>query len=401
MGDSTSARDLGVYLHVPFCERVCPYCDFAVEAAGALDPGLARDYVGLLLRELELVREDEGDALVGRRLASVYLGGGTPSLLPAGEVERLLDGLVAAFGSLPEEVTLEANPGPLETPRLEGFRSAGVTRLSLGVQSLDDRTLKSLGRAQNGAQARRGLEAALACGFASFSADLIHGVPGQTPESLFADLDALLELGVPHVSTYALTVEPDTPFGGAQRAGRLGLPHEDVAHAMAQGLRARLAAAGLQQYEISSFARPGQRSRHNQRYWRRLDVLGLGSSAAGLLGPVRSRNLRSRSDWAAEIGAGRRPLAERERLTPRAQRQETLSLGLRRLEGVPRADYWRAFASRPEDDFPAEMAELRRLGLVADRAGRLCLSERGILFADEVFLRFVDAVDTPESAQLA
>ena len=177
MGDSTSARDLGVYLHVPFCERVCPYCDFAVEAAGALDPGLARDYVGLLLRELELVREDEGDALVGRRLASVYLGGGTPSLLPAGEVERLLEGLVAAYGSLPEEVTLEANPGPLETPRLEGFRSAGVTRLSLGVQSLDDRTLKSLGRAQNGAQARRGLEAALACGFASFSADLIHFRP--------------------------------------------------------------------------------------------------------------------------------------------------------------------------------------------------------------------------------
>jgi len=401
MSNSTSARGLGVYLHVPFCERVCPYCDFAVEAAGALDPELAAGHVRLLLAELECARRAHGAVLEGRRLESVYLGGGTPSLLPEGEVAALLEGLARAFGALPDEVTLEVNPGPLEVARLPGYRAAGVTRISVGVQSLHDQTLKALGRAQSAAETRRGLEACLGAGFASLSADLIYGAPAQQPEELFTDLDALVAAGVPHVSAYALTLEASTPFATAHAAGRLALPDEETAHAMATGVRARLSACGYEHYEISSFARPGHRSCHNQRYWERRDVLGLGPSAASLLGQERLRNQRGRAAWAEQVRARRLPVAECETLPARAERQETLSLGLRRLEGVSRAAYLRRFGTRPEADFPDELAELRALGLLADRAGRLALTERGILFADEVFLRFVDAVDTPRQARLA
>ncbi len=403
MGDPTSApgcADLGVYVHVPFCERVCPYCDFAVEAVGELAPERARGYVELLLRELELARGTHGPALEGRRLASVYLGGGTPSLLPGGEVERLLAALARVFGSLPGDVTLELNPGQLEVGRLADFARAGVTRLSVGVQSLHDAILKRLGRAQSAAEARRGLDACLAAGFRSVSADLIQAAPDQSEGELFADLDALIDAGVPHLSVYALTIEPGTPFAARAR-GRLRLPDEDLAFAMSQGVRARLAAAGYGQYEISSFARPGHRSRHNQRYWSRRDVLGLGVSAAGLLGDLRIRNHRTASAWSAALERGRLPLAEQERLSSREARRETLGLGLRRLDGVSRAAYWRRFESRPEDDFATELRELRSLDLIADRAGFLRLTERGILFADEVFLRFVGTVDTPSAARLA
>jgi oxygen-independent coproporphyrinogen-3 oxidase len=401
MSASTSTRGLGVYLHVPFCERVCPYCDFAVEAAGVLDRELAAEHVRLLLEELACARRVHGVELQDRRLESVYFGGGTPSLLPEREVAALLEGLVRAFGALPDEVTLEVNPGPLEVARLPGYRAAGVTRISVGVESLHDRTLKALGRAQSASETRRGLDACLAAGFASLSADLIYGAPAQRSDELFADLDVLVSAGVPHVSAYALTLEPGTPFAKAHAAGRLTLPDEDSAHAMATGVRARLGAWGYEQYEISSFARPGHRSRHNQRYWERRDVLGLGPSAASLLGRERLRNERGRAAWAEQLRAGDLPVAERETLPARAERQETLSLGLRRLEGVSRSAYLRRFGTRPEADFPNEFAQLRALGLVVDRAGRLLLSERGILFADEVFLRFVDAVDTPSQARLA
>ena len=207
--------------------------------------------------------------------------------------------------------------------------------------------------------------------------------------------------GVPHVSAYALTLEPGTPFATPRAARRLALPDEETAHAMATGVRARLSAWGYEQYEISNFARPGHRSRHNQRYWERRDVLGLGTlrgQPAGSGTPAQRARTRS---LAEQLRAGDLPVAERETLTARAERQETLSLGLRRLEGVSRSAYLRRFGTRPEADFPDEFAELRALGLLADRAGRLLLSERGILFADEVFLRFVDAVDTPSQARLA
>jgi oxygen-independent coproporphyrinogen-3 oxidase len=385
----SEAPDLGIYVHVPFCERVCPYCDFAVEAVGRLDPAVESEYADLVIRELELLLREPGSDLEGRPLATIYLGGGTPSLLEPRTVERLLESFRRAFRGAPEEVTLELNPGVVEIGRVPGFRSAGVTRLSVGVQSLTDERLRRLGRAHKERDALRGLEACLAAGFASLSADLIYAAPGQTEEELLRDLGRLLDLGVPHLSAYALTIEPGTPFSTAQTRGSLAFPDEDVQLRMSSTLRSQLAAAGLAQYEISNFARPGHRSLHNLRYWRRREVLGLGVSAAGHLGARRYRNASDRASWARAIEAGRPPVEECEEITEWEARRETLYLGLRCLEGVRRSDYLRRFGSAPEGDFPGELEELRALDLVGDVAGSLRLTERGIRFADEVFLRFV------------
>jgi oxygen-independent coproporphyrinogen-3 oxidase len=389
VADATSGADLGVYVHVPFCERVCPYCDFAVEGVGRLEAAREAEYVELLLGELAIVQRELGERLAGRRLATVYLGGGTPSLLTPRAVERLLGGVVDAFAGTPEEVTLELNPGTAEVARIPGFREAGVTRLSVGVQSLHDRTLKRLGRAHRARDALRGLERGLAAGFASLSVDLIVAAPEQRESELLADAERVVALGAAHVSVYDLTIEPGTPFARASARGQLRLPDEETALRMGEQVRARLAAAGLARYEISNHARPGHRSAHNERYWLREDVLGLGPSAASLLGELRFQNLKDTRAWAAGIRAGRRTLAECERLDEEAARRETLFLGLRRLEGVSPAAYRLRFGRSLEADFGAEIAELRGLGLLCDTSGALRLSERGLLFANEVFLRFV------------
>jgi oxygen-independent coproporphyrinogen-3 oxidase len=345
VGPSSTRADLGVYLHVPFCERVCPYCDFAVERVGVLSGETERAYLDLVVRELDLVLRERPE-LVGRPLATVYLGGGTPSLLSPGGVERL------------------------------------------------DLTLKRLGRAHKGRVALAGLESVLAAGFRSVSVDLIHGAPGQTEASVLADVRRVVALRVPHVSAYSLTVEPGTPFERARARGLLALPEEESAALMASRLQAELCAARYRRYEVSSWARAGQRSLHNLRYWRREDVLGLGVSAASLLGELRTRSYRERKRWAEEVRAGRLPWEETERLRGMDARREALFLGFRMVEGISRAAYRRRYGRRPEDDFGAELEELRALGLLEDAAGRLRPTARGILFSNEVLLRFV-SVDPP------
>ncbi len=374
--------DLGVYVHVPFCEHVCPYCDFAVLGVGRLAEPDEDAFVELALREWDAVREE----VAGRPLASVYFGGGTPGLLRPASIARLLDAFRADLPGERPEITVELNPGQLEIARVPALRASGVTRLSIGLQALDDTTLRRLGRAQRAGEARRGLEACLAAGFESLSADLIYGAPGQTLDGLLRDVDTLIDLGVPHVSAYALTLEPGTPFARAAEAGKLDLPDEDTVLAMSRLLRARLTAAGIAQYEISSYARPGHRSRHNQRYWLRRDVLGIGPSAASLLGDRRTRNARDLAAWRDALVAGRSPIVDSETLSLADVRRETLYLGLRRLDGVRRADFLRRFGAPPEAFFAAELAALRRRGLVHDVAGAIGLTEAGILFADEVFM---------------
>ncbi|MFQ5515102.1 MAG: radical SAM family heme chaperone HemW [Myxococcota bacterium] len=387
MRPATSAEDLGVYVHVPFCERVCPYCDFAVEGVGPLAPEVEDAYADRLERELEIGLEVLADALSGRPLATVYFGGGTPSLLRASTVERLLERLSRIFPGPPQEVTLELNPGRTERTRVGELRAAGVTRLSIGLQSLRDPVLKALGRAHKASEALPVLDASLAAGFDSLSVDLIYGAPRQSEHDLSQDLDAVVALGFPHVSAYALTIEPDTPFARARE--RLALPSEETVVHMGELVCDRLSQAGLERYEISNYARPGHASRHNQRYWLREAVLGLGVAAASLVGNRRFQNHRARARWEAAVDSGVRPLASCEQLGEEEERRETLYLGLRRLEGVSRDRYSRRFGVEPEDCFGPEFAELRTLGLVEDRARHLRLTERGILFADEVFLRFV------------
>ncbi len=388
MRGPTSDADLGVYVHVPFCERVCPYCDFAVEGVGALAAGRAARYVDDLLRELDLARSALGPEVAGRALATIYLGGGTPSLLPPGELARLLEAIRAHWPGEPREVTLELNPGRLEVERAGDLAAIGVTRASVGVQSLDDDVLRRLGRAHSAADARAGLDACLAA-FGRVSADLIHGAPGQSRATLLRDTDALLRAGVEHLSAYALTIEPGTPFARARAAGRLALPDEDAAFEMGAALEAALAAAGLERYEISSWARPGAQAQHNQRYWLRHDVLGLGVSAASLVGARRMQSTRDLAGYTAAVRSGRLAWEQDEQLDLEEQRREALYLGLRRMEGVDLAAYADRYGAAPAQLFARELHELGAADLIEQVDGALRLTPRGLRFADEVFSALV------------
>ena len=272
-GRPAAKRDhqLGVYVHVPFCERICPYCDFAVVRA----PALARDredaFVTALLAEFERRLPHFGAS----RLATLYFGGGTPSRLRAESIARVIDVVRAALPASDAalEITLEVNPSTTERARLAAFRAAGVNRLSIGIQSFADATLKRLGRAHRAQEGRATFAAARDAGFANISLDLLFAAPKQTLADLDADLDVFLGFAPEHVSSYAMTLEEGTPFERAARSGKLLVPEDDDVAAMLECIALRLPAAGLARYEVSSFARAGFESRHNQRYWQRRPVL--------------------------------------------------------------------------------------------------------------------------------
>jgi oxygen-independent coproporphyrinogen-3 oxidase len=388
---------LGVYVHVPFCERVCPYCDFAVVAARPLAPEAEERYVAALLRELAGRRAD----FAGRALASVYFGGGTPALLRPASVARLVAAIRGAFaGAEPPpdlEVTLEANPSTLERERLPGFREAGVNRLSLGIQSFDDAVLRRLGRAHRAEAGRAALRAAREAGFANLSLDLIFAAPGQDLAALEGDLDEALRFAPEHVSCYALSVEPGTPFATAAARGQLALPGEELAAAMMERVAERLEAAGLLQYEISSFARPGFEALHNARYWQRRPVLGLGLGAFSTDPPgpgapfgVRRGNPRQLSRYLEAVEAAGRVEAEAEVLEERVARGEAAFLALRTRRGLVAAAFAREFGAPPRAFWGREIDALRAGGLLAENeAADLALTAAGRLLADSVFERFV------------
>ena len=264
---------LALYVHIPWCVRKCPYCDFnSHERTGALPEA---EYIDRLMLDLEAALP----SVWGRRVISVFIGGGTPSLFSPASIDALLSGVRARLVLDPEaEITLEANPGTVEAARFRGFRAAGVNRISIGVQSFDERMLAALGRIHSADEARRAIEAALSS-FDNVNIDLMYALPGQTPAMARADLDEALRFGLPHVSAYQLTIEPNTVFWSK----RPELPEHDVAADMQLAAEQSLRAAGYEHYETSAFARPGRRCRHNLNYWRFGDYLGIGAGAHGKL----------------------------------------------------------------------------------------------------------------------
>jgi len=401
-----SDESIGVYLHVPFCERVCPYCDFPVVAARSLTADRERAYVDALL--LELARR--ADDFAGLRLASIYFGGGTPALLRPDSVARLVEAVRAAFprpcgkpaahdpAEGPPEVTLEANPSTLERGRLPGFLEAGVNRLSLGIQSFDDAVLKRLGRAHRAGEGRASLRAAREAGFSNLSLDLIVAVPGQELAQVEADLDEALSFAPEHVSAYALTVEPGTPYARGVSHGTLVLPDEDLAVEMLEAIPARLGAAGIHAYEISSHARPGFEAVHNRRYWERLPVLGLGMGAwsvearsAAAPHGARQRNPATLPEYLDSVGRPPSPEAV-EHLDEATARGEAMFLGLRTRRGVSAQRFAAEFGGPPRRFYADELTRLAEAGLVQeDENGDVRLSHRGRLLSDTVFEAFVRA----------
>lgn len=371
------APKLGVYIHWPYCARICPYCDFNVfkDRKGDEPATLARAIVADLQAQAQITGP--------RELASIFLGGGTPSLMDpawAAEIVSAARRLWTPAHDL--EVTLEANPTDAEAARFAAFAAAGVNRLSLGLQSLDDAALKFLGRNHDAAAAVRAAQAA-ARAFPRLSIDLIYARPGQTPAAWAGELRAALDLGAEHVSPYQLTIEAGTAFDRAVRRGQFTPPDADAGAELFDTTQAVLEAAGFDAYEVSNHARgAAARSRHNLIYWQGHDYVGAGPGAHGRItvdGARQATHAAARpADYIARVGETGAGFATRESLDAREAAQERLLSGLRVTEGVPLGDV-AALAIAPQ-----RIADLVRLGLLADDPQRLRATAAGRLVLDRL-----------------
>lgn len=382
------AEPLSLYIHIPFCVRKCRYCSFVSETDAPLS---SREYTDLLLREMAL---RAGCRPAPSRAPTLYLGGGTPSLLPPAEVGRIVDAAGRLFGlEADAEVTLEANPGTVTPASLAGYRAAGVNRLSLGVQSLDDRMLAILGRLHSAREAREAFDGARRAGFDSVGIDLIHSLPGQDVGLWQEELRRAAALSPEHLSAYGLTVEEGTPFARMEEEGALLLPDEDAAARMFEETAEVLAVHGYDHYEISNYGRPGHRSRHNQVYWRREGYLGFGAGAHSFLPApwpgIRWKNPDDLTRYGSLLAAGNLPDEEVARLVEREAMGEWLFLGLRMLDGVDTARFGEEFGTAIETVYGGELERLRAAALIESRQGWLRLTRRGVLLSNQVFARFL------------
>ncbi len=318
----------GLYVHVPFCKKKCPYCDFFSRVA----PQKAPAYLDAVCREAELFAAAAGP------FDSLYIGGGTPSSLDPGALARLfavMENFLAPGPSGKPEITIELNPADVGPELLDVLRDTGVTRLSLGVQSFDDGELKKLGRRHDASGARRAIEQIRRAGFAALGLDLIHALPGSDRAGLRRSLDAALAFEPEHLSCYSLTIASGTPFYEMRAQGKLKLPDEDEMAEQFLETADILEQAGYIHYEVSNYARnEGLRSRHNMKYWRRISYLGLGPAAHSFDGHKRLWNVRDLDEYGRAIESGRRPLAGFEQLDSGQARMEKIALGMRTADGV-------------------------------------------------------------------
>lgn len=394
-GEPAPAERVGLYVHFPFCTVRCPYCDFAVDTR----PDIPHDHYAEVVASELAVRAPWFGAPGSAALASIYFGGGTPGLWRPDALGRVIAAGVRAFGAAPDparEITVEANPGEMNEENLRALRGQGVNRLSLGLQATEDRLLRAIGRAPASVAAAgpAAFRAARAAGFDNLSVDLMFGLPGQSFDDWRRAVEAVVALEPEHVSAYALTIERGTEFGARSRRGELTVPHDSEAARMQEWGRDALAAAGLAQYEVSSYARAGRRAVHNSLYWSGAPYLGVGASAASFR-PLadgtawRFTNPRATETYlrAASAGGGSPAPADAERRAGPDLENEAVWLALRTVDGLRRD----AHAARFGVDPVAVRAEAVRgcVGagwLVVDEA-RLRPTPLGLLFADEIATR--------------
>jgi len=375
-----SATAFGVYLHWPFCQSKCPYCDFNSHVRH-MPPDEER-FLEAMARELAHFA-----ALApGRTVTSVFLGGGTPSLMRPATVAGMIEAVARHWTLDPEaEITLEANPSSVEADRFRGYRAAGVNRVSIGVQALDDRALKELGRRHTAAEARRAVELARET-FPRLSFDLIYARPGQPLSAWERELERACLMAADHLSLYQLTIEEGTPFFALHKAGKLVMPEPELAARFYEATQAITAAHGLPAYEISNHARPGAESRHNLTYWRYRDYVGAGPGAHGRLTVKNVRRAlateRAPEEWMALVEERGHGVVIDDPLSREEVADEMLLMGLRLTEGVS-AERYRQMSGRAFD--PLRVADLLEHGMIVEEAdGRLRATPAGAMVLDAV-----------------
>lgn len=372
----------GIYIHIPFCTKKCGYCDFNAYS-GYKDATKSR-YVDALCREIET------RSTLKTRIPTIFFGGGTPTVLAASDLVRILNVVRQNFDVDSEaEISTEANPSDADETYLQTLRDAGFNRLSFGVQTFNDRLLQTIDRLHTGQDAVTAIKKAKAAGFSNISIDLMFGLPRQTLADLDRSLDAAFDLDVPHLSIYGLIVEEKTPFYARRERGKLPLPSENVETAMFARAMERTTQAGYRRYEISNYARPGFESQHNQIYWRNEPYFGFGAGAAAYIDGVRSLNEKHPIRYAELAMAGKDPTIERESLTPADTMGETMMVGLRLAEGVDLARFAERFGIQAEEQFSEAVARQIKNGLLESTGSHLRLTKHGVFLASEVMTEFV------------
>ena len=365
-----------LYIHWPFCARKCPYCDFNSHVRASVDHAAWQQ---ALIADMRHEAERAG----GEPLESVFFGGGTPSLMPPALVEALLTEAERLWGFVPAiEITLEANPSSVEAERFAGIAAAGVNRVSLGLQALDDSALRFLGRLHNAAEGLAALKTAQGV-FKRINADLIYARPGQTEEQWRAELSRALDLGTAHLSLYQLTIEPGTRFATDVRVGAFAPLADDPAADLFAVTRELTAAAGLPAYEISNHARPGEESRHNLVYWRYQDYLGIGPGAHGRRGGRATVRHKKPENWLAAVTQHGHGIAEERVLAQAEQASEALLMGLRLAEGVNLAELSKRFEIAANGLIDRERLRFHAsLGLVREEGSRIAITDAGMPLLD-------------------
>ena len=367
-----------IYIHIPFCIRKCDYCDFL---SGPSEPEEQADYVQALLREIQAVEEGEG-----RSVSSIFIGGGTPSVLD----ERLLGDILREIRNRfkmeeDAEITIEVNPGTANIGKLQAYREMGINRLSIGLQSPEDRELKILGRIHNYGQFLETYQEARTVGFDNINIDLMSAIPDQTYEGWVKNLRTVAELEPEHISAYSLIVEEGTPFA----ARKLNLPDEDTEYNMYEATAQILKEYGFEQYEISNYARKGRECRHNVGYWTRQDYLGFGLGASSLYGKERFANT---ADMKKYLENSKNPEKIREKepsLTGEDEMAEFMFLGLRMTKGISKADFQRCFGCTIESVYGEVLEKYESMELLLEKDGRIFLSREGIHVSNSIMAEFL------------
>ena len=371
----------GIYLHIPYCKTRCPYCDFFTQT----DHSSLDRYTGTLLREMEL----RSDYLDGESIQTIYFGGGTPSRLSPDMLDKILSRIFEGYLVIDNpEITLECNPDDVDRDYLKKLRDTGINRLSLGTQSFSDQELFFLGRRHDASQNHSTLEQALAAGFENISIDLIYGLPGSTPEAWQQNLDQAFAYPIKHLSAYHLTIEPDTPFGDKKEKGELQELDEATSLRQFEMLIDHARRHGMEHYELSNFALPGYRSRHNSSYWRQQPYLGLGPSAHSYNLRCRHWNISNLKLYMDSVLEGK-PVVEEEVLDVKDHFNEQIMTGLRTREGIDLESIVEHFGDSYRQYLLDASESFIETGRMVQDGQRLKLSENGKFIADSILTQLI------------
>lgn len=375
---------VALYLHIPFCLSKCHYCSFS-SCAGVQD--LYEPYVDALLMELTRIAEKNRDSF---GLDTLFIGGGTPTCLPSDQLQRIIHCALDLFGAVPgAEISVEANPGTIDVRYLESLGKAGVNRLSLGVQSFDNRELALIGRIHNDREACTAIEVAGTAGFDTINLDLMYGLPGQTPASWLKSLEKGLAFCPEHLSLYQLTVEPDTPFHSLLQSNSISLPAEEEIMEMDEITRQLCGSAGLHLYEISNYATKGHHCRHNINYWQNADYLAAGASAVSCLLGVRERRIADPGEYIRMINQKESVIIEREKLSREDSFRETVIMGLRMVEGVSQGILQERYGLDLQEYYGSTLKKILELGFLELTDTHLRITKKGWPLSNRIMAELV------------